>query len=53
VVLEYALKADHALAWAVDALVVRRRVAAEQRRTLARFARERAADVEWAREDSR
>jgi uncharacterized membrane protein len=53
VVLEYALKADHALAWAVDALVVRRRVAAEQRRTLARFARERVADVEWARQDSR
>ena len=53
VVLEYTLKADHALRWAVDALVVRRRVAAAQRRTLARFARERVADVEWAHQDSR
>jgi hypothetical protein len=52
-VLEYTLKADHALRWAVDALVVRRRVAAAQRRTLAGFARERVADVEWEREDSR
>jgi Polyketide cyclase / dehydrase and lipid transport len=53
VVFEYTLKADHAFGWAVDALAVRRNQAAAQRRTLARFARERAADVEWAREDSR
>jgi hypothetical protein len=47
---DYALKDRHALTWAVDLLVVRRRVAASLHRTLARFAAERVGDVEWEAE---
>ena len=50
---DYALKDRHALSWAVDLLVVRRGVAASVRRTLARFARERAGDLEWDAQGSR
>ena len=45
--LEYELKARHALTWAVDLVSVRPGQAASLRRTVARFAREREADLEW------
>jgi hypothetical protein len=51
--LEYELKQRHALTWAVDVFSVRPAVAASLRRTVARFARERAADLEWDAEASR
>ena len=51
--LEYELKERHMLSWAVDLVAVRPALAASVRRTLERFARERAADVEWDPEDSR
>ena len=51
--LEYELKATHALTWAVDLVSVRPNVAASLRRTVARFAREREADLEWAADGSR
>ncbi len=51
--LDYELKQRHPLTWAVDLLVVRRAEAGSLRRTLARFARERVADLEWEAEGSR
>ena len=47
------LKERNALTWLVDRLFVRREVAASLRRTLARFARERRADLELEGEASR
>ena len=44
---------EHVLTWAVDLVSVRPALAASVRRTLERFARERAADVEWDPEGSR
>ena len=44
--LEYELKERHPLTWLVDAVYVRREIAASLRRTLFRFARERRADTE-------
>ena len=44
--LEYEIKERTPLTWLVDALFVRRAVAASLRRTLARFARERRGDME-------
>jgi hypothetical protein len=51
--LEYELKERHVLSWAVDLVSVRPELAGSVRRTLERFARERAADVEWDPEGSR
>jgi len=51
--LEYELKQRHALTWAVDVVSVRPATAASLRRTVARFARERVADLEWEAEGSR
>jgi hypothetical protein len=51
--LAYELKERNALTWLVDRLFVRREVAASLRRTLARFARERRADLELEGEASR
>jgi Polyketide cyclase / dehydrase and lipid transport len=51
--LEYELKERNALTWLVDALFVRRAIAASLRRTLARFARERRGDMELEAEPSR
>jgi uncharacterized membrane protein len=51
--LDYELKERNALTWLVDALFVRREVAASLRRTLARFARERRGDLELEAETSR
>jgi hypothetical protein len=44
--LDYELKERNALTWLVDALFVRREIAASLRRTLVRFSRERRADTE-------
>jgi Polyketide cyclase / dehydrase and lipid transport len=44
--LDYELKERAPLTWLLDALLVRRQVAASLQRTLARFARERRGDVE-------
>ena len=44
--LDYELKERRPLTWLVDALFVRREIAASLRRTLVRFARERRADAE-------
>jgi len=51
--LEYELKARHALTWAVDLVSVRPGQAASLRRTVARFAREREADLEWEADPKR
>ena len=51
--LDYELKERNALTWLVDALFVRREVAASLRRTLARFVRERRGDLELEAETSR
>ena len=51
--LDYELKQRNALTWLVDALFVRRAIAASLRRTLARFARERRGDMELEAEPSR
>jgi len=51
--LDYELKERNALTWLVDALFVRREIAASLQRTLAGFARERRGDMEWEREESR
>jgi hypothetical protein len=51
--LDYELKERTPLTWLVDALFVRRAIAASLRRTLARFARERRGDMELESEGSR
>jgi hypothetical protein len=51
--LEYELKQRSPVSWLVDALFVRREVAASLRRTLARFARERRGDMELEADASR
>jgi hypothetical protein len=51
--LEYELKERHPLTWLVDALFVRREIAASLRRTLARFAHERRGDMDMEAEASR
>jgi Polyketide cyclase / dehydrase and lipid transport len=51
--LEYELKERNALTWLVDALFVRRAIAASLRRTLARFAHERRGDMDIEAEPSR
>jgi hypothetical protein len=51
--LEYELKARNALTPVIDLLFVRREIAASLRRTLARFARERRADLELTSVTSR
>ena len=51
--LDYELKERNPLTWLVDALFVRREVAASLRRTLARFVRERRGDLELEAETSR
>ena len=50
---DYELKLAPALSWAMDLLVERRRQSAALRRSLARFARERAGDLELEAEASR
>ena len=45
-ILEYEIKERTPVTWLVDALFVRRAMAASLRRTLARFARERRGDME-------
>jgi hypothetical protein len=51
--LEYELKERHLLTWAVDFVSIRPALTASLRRTLERFARERAADLEWEPESTR
>jgi Polyketide cyclase / dehydrase and lipid transport len=51
--LEYELKERYPLTWLVDALFVRRAIAASLRRTLARFAHERRGDLDMEAEASR
>ena len=51
--LDYELKERHPLTWLVDRAFVRREIAASLRRTLARFAHERRADMEMEGEASR
>jgi hypothetical protein len=51
--LEYELKERYPLTWFVDALFVRRAIAASLRRTLARFAHERRGDLDMEAEASR
>jgi hypothetical protein len=51
--LEYELKERYPLTWLVDALFVRRAIAASLHRTLARFAHERRGDLDMEAEASR